>query len=60
MALAVARSGSLKSGKTLTETEMKALVKDLMQCQMPYYTQNGKIIILKMGKDEIDRRFQKG
>lgn len=60
VAIAIARSACLKSGKVLSAREMSALFNDLMQCEMPYFTKNGKAIIFKLEKNEIDRKFEKG
>ena len=60
VAIAIARSACLKSGKVLSAREMSALFNDLMQCEMPYFTKSGKAIIFKLEKNEIDRKFEKG
>lgn len=59
MALAIARSASVKSGNKLSEKEMKTLFTDLMQCEMPFYSRTGRPIIFKLDKEEIDRKFQR-
>ncbi len=60
VAIAIARSACLKSGKVLSAREMAVLFNDLMQCEMPYFTKSGKAIIFKLEKNEIDRKFEKG
>lgn len=60
VAIAIARSASLKRGKVLSAKEMTVLFNDLMQCEMPYFTKSGKAIIFKLEKNEIDRKFEKG
>jgi DNA mismatch repair protein MutL len=59
LALAIARSASLKSGTRLADKEMKMLFTDLMQCEMPFYSHTGKPIIFKLDRREIDIKFQK-
>ena len=59
VAIAIARSACLKSGKVLSAREMAVLFNDLMQCEMPYFTKSGKAIIFKLEKNEIDRKFEK-
>ncbi len=59
VAIAIARSACLKSGKVLSAREMAVLFNDLMQCEMPYFTKSGKAIIFKLEKNEIDRKFDK-
>lgn len=56
-AAAIARSACIKSGKTLSEKEMRLLFSDLMNCEMPFYSKSGKPIIFKLEKNEIDKKF---
>lgn len=56
---ALAKSVSIKYGKTLTEQEMKLLVANVMNCENPLYTANGKVIIMEVEKEQIDKFFKR-
>lgn len=57
IALAMARSTSIKTGTSLTDQEKDHLVNELFACQNPNYTANGKPIVTKMSLDEINSKF---
>lgn len=57
VAMSLARSSSVKSGTKLSQKEMKTIFDELMVCQQPYYAANGKPIIFKLSKEEIDKKF---
>lgn len=48
---------SIKAGTALTEKEMKVLVDELFNCQIPNSTANGKPTYLEFKKDELDKLF---
>ena len=50
---------SVKAGTLLTEKEMKGLVTDLFNCNIPNSTANGKPTYLEFKKDELDKLFGK-
>lgn len=48
---------SVKAGTALSAKEMKVLVEDLFNCQIPNSTANGKPTYLEFKKDELDKLF---
>lgn len=58
IARSMAKNLSLKSNKILTIEEMQALVDDLFACKVPSVSPSGKIIIINMSFEEIEKRFQ--
>ena len=57
LAISMARSASIKSGKKLAEEEMKALVDELFACEMPYSLPNGKPTIVTLNLDDLNNQF---
>lgn len=57
LAISMARSASIKSGKKLIEEEMKALVDQLFACEMPYSLPNGKPTIITLNLDDLNQQF---
>lgn len=57
IALALAEQGAIVYGKTLTETEMRELVAQLIQLSSYRRTADGKTIVSLMSDDEINKRF---
>ena len=55
----IARSMSIKRGKSLNQEEMNALVDELFACEMPYSLPNGKIIIINQSIEDIDHQFKR-
>ena len=48
---------AIKSGKALTQKEMRSLVLDLFSCALPNITPNGKPTYTAFKKYELDRMF---
>ena len=48
---------SIKSGRALTDKEMKTLLDDLFDCEVPNSTPNGKPVYLEFRKEELDKLF---
>ncbi len=48
---------SIKSGTVLSEKEMQALVFDLMQCEVPNISPNGKPTYMTFSKSDLDKMF---
>jgi len=48
---------SIRSGVTLSTTEMENLVSDLFNCKIPNATPNGKPTYMSFKKDELDKMF---
>ncbi len=57
LAISMARSASIKSGKKLTEEEMKALVDELFSCEMPYSLPNGKPTTIALNLEDLNQQF---
>lgn len=57
IAVSMARSASIKSGKKLSYEEMKALVDKLFACNMPYSLPNGKPTIVTLNLDDLNQQF---
>lgn len=48
---------AIKSGDKLTDTESIKLLEDLFECENPYACPHGRPTIIKITKDELDRKF---
>ena len=48
---------AIKSGTSLTQKDMNALVKDLFACAVPNSTPNGKPAYMSFKKEELDKMF---
>jgi len=59
MAMLMANSSSIKSGRKMEEEEMEHLFNELFACQSPDYSPSGKPVIIKMEEDELDQRFER-
>ena len=57
LAISMARSASIRSGKKLSYEEMKALVDQLFACEMPYSLPNGKPTIITLNLDDLNQQF---
>ena len=58
LAISMARSTSIKSGKKLAYDEMKALVDQLFACDMPYNSPSGKKIVITLNLDDLNQQFE--
>ena len=58
LARAMAKNLSVKKGKILQETEMKAIIDELFACKMPEIDLDGKNIITMISLEELDQRFK--
>ncbi|MBX3163248.1 MAG: DNA mismatch repair endonuclease MutL [Bacteroidetes bacterium] len=56
---AIARNISIRYGKALEQEEMKLMLNHLMQCENPLYTANGKVIMMEVDYNDIERFFRK-
>lgn len=54
----MARSMSLKSGQTTGSKEIRHLVLQLLECETPRYSVNGKVIFRKIQPEELQRFFE--
>lgn len=57
IAQAMAESAAIPYGKTLTETEMRTIVQQLIQLPQYMRTPDGKIVLSILTEDEINKRF---
>jgi DNA mismatch repair protein MutL len=57
LAISMARSASIRSGKKLAYQEMKALVDELFSCEMPYSLPNGKPITITLNLEDLNQQF---
>ncbi|MBD5182861.1 MAG: DNA mismatch repair endonuclease MutL [Bacteroidales bacterium] len=58
IALSMARSAAIRSGKTLSTAEMDALVADLFRSSDPSFTPDGLTILSVIGIDQINQLFK--
>jgi len=58
MARLVAQNLSLKSKRALAQVEINALIEDLFACENPFYTANGKSVIVNISIDELMLKFK--
>ncbi|MBL4670109.1 MAG: hypothetical protein JKY30_12720, partial [Flavobacteriales bacterium] len=57
LAISMARSASIRSGKKMSYEEMKALVDQLFACEMPYSLPNGKPTIITLNLEDLNQQF---
>lgn len=53
----LACKGAIKAGQRLTEAEMESLINRLFACSDPYFCPHGRPAIIRIGTEELDRRF---
>lgn len=58
LALSLARTAGIKTGKFLSQEEMSTLIDELFACTMPSVTPAGKPIVHTIRLEEIDRFFR--
>ena len=59
IAMLMANSASINSGRKLEEEEMEHLFNELFACQSPNFSPSGKPVIIKMEEEELDQRFER-
>jgi len=57
MAGLLARVAAVKSGTKLSTTEMQQMTDELFGCQSPYFTHQGKPIVVNLQLSDIDKSF---
>lgn len=55
----IAKNIGIKYGKVLEIEEMKLLLNHLMECENPLYTSNGKVVMMDIEYNDIERFFKK-
>ncbi len=58
IAAAYAFKNAIKTGEPLSEFQMHNLVDQLFACEFPFYSPNGKAVIISMELDELARKFK--
>ncbi|MCW3078237.1 MAG: mismatch repair protein MutL [Bacteroidetes bacterium] len=56
---AIAKNTCIKYGKILDDTEMKLIVNQIVKCDNPLYTANGKPVMMEVELNEIEKFFKK-
>ncbi|MCE3228362.1 MAG: mismatch repair protein MutL [Bacteroidetes bacterium] len=56
---AIAKNTCIRYGKQLDDSEMKLIVNQVLQCENPLYTANGKPVMMEVDLTEIERFFKK-
>lgn len=59
MAMMMARSSCIKTGRSMESEEMEHLFNELFACQSPNFSPSGKPIIIKFEEEELDQRFER-
>ncbi len=59
LARSMAKNMSIKSGRTLSQKEMKTLIDELFACEKPYLSVDGKSTVVMMNMDEVKKLFSK-
>ncbi len=55
----MARQQAIKAGRSLTEKEMKVLVEELFNCNMPSVTPNGNPVFVEFSDEQLLKMFAK-
>lgn len=59
MCRSMAKSASIKYGKSLTQEELTTMIEHLFLCENPMYNPSGKPILMEMSKSDLDTFFRK-
>jgi DNA mismatch repair protein MutL len=59
IAAAFSCKNAVKSGETLTQQQMHALIDQLFACESPYFCPHGRPVIVTMDLEEFDRKFKR-
>lgn len=57
LARSLARRSAIAPGTRLSEQEMRGLIEQLFQCDTPLVAPDGRPTLIRMGRDEFERRF---
>ncbi|MEZ4701775.1 MAG: DNA mismatch repair endonuclease MutL [Rhodothermales bacterium] len=60
LAKSIARRGALRGGTRLDAKEMRSLIDQLFQCEMPYVCPYGRPTQVSLTMDELEARFNQG
>lgn len=53
----IACKGAIKANQRLSQPEMEALINKLFACKDPYFCPHGRPTIIKIGREELDKKF---
>jgi DNA mismatch repair protein MutL len=56
----IACHGAVRAGKTLTDEEMRALVRQLEQTESPYTCPHGRPTLIHLSIRQLEREFGRG
>jgi DNA mismatch repair protein MutL len=56
---AIAKNTSIKHGKVLEAEEMRLLLNHLFDCENPLYTSNGKVVMMEVEYNDIEKFFKR-
>lgn len=59
IAAAFSCKNAIKSGDTLSQAQMHAMIDQLFACESPYFCPHGRPVIITMGLEEFDRKFKR-
>ena len=57
---ALACHGAIRSGQALSEEEMRALVRQLEQCDSPHTCPHGRPTVIRLSDAQLEREFGRG
>jgi DNA mismatch repair protein MutL len=57
LARSIARRSAIRPGMRMSKKEMRALIDQLFQCEMPYASPGGRPTIVKLSVEELRERF---
>jgi len=50
---------SVKAGDTMTIPEIQKLLSELSLCNLPYTCPHGRAVLIKVGVDELEKKFKR-
>lgn len=59
LARSVARRGAVRAGIKLSPREMRALIDQLFQCELPYVSPDGRPTMIRLSGNELRERFER-
>ena len=59
LARSMARRGAVRAGNKLSPKEMRSLIDQLFECQMPYVSPDGRPTMITLSGEELRERFDK-
>jgi DNA mismatch repair protein MutL len=59
MLISISCHSAIKAGDKLAQAEIESLISQLSQTQLPFTCPHGRPVIVKMGLDELEKRFMR-